>query len=299
MNDLQSKADAYCEHLRVERQLSQNSLLAYRRDLAKVIAHCTTKGIPSWNELEKEQLQELVVEMRKQGVSSPTLKRMVSTVRCMYQHFKHLGLCFHNPSDKVDVPKGPKFLPKVLDTDRTAQLLDGEVADEFLACRDQAILELLYSSGLRLSELTNLDVESLDLADGMVRVVGKGNKTRYVPVGRKAREALQAWLLMRADVAPAGGAVFITQQGNRLSPRATQTRVDRAGVSKLGQHLHPHTLRHSFATHVLESSQDLRAVQEMLGHADIKTTQIYTHLTLSHLRAVYENAHPRGKRVTE
>ncbi|WP_313364725.1 tyrosine-type recombinase/integrase, partial [Pseudomonas sp.] len=165
-----------------------------------------------------------------------------------------------------------------------------------IARRDQAILELFYSSGLRLSELNNLDLEQLDLAAGLVQVLGKGSKTRVLPVGRKAREALQAWFKLRGIGAPRDSAVFITRQGNRMSPRAIQLRVKAAGERELGQHLHPHMLRHSFASHVLESSQDLRAVQEMLGHADISTTQIYTHLDFQHLAAVYDSAHPRAKR---
>lgn len=184
----------------------------------------------------------------------------------------------------------------MLDTDRALQLLDGGVDDDFIARRDQAILELFYSSGLRLSELAGLDLEYLDLAAGLVQVQGKGSKSRVLPVGRKAREALQAWLRLRGIGSPQDSAVFITRQGKRLSPRAIQLRVKTAGERELGQHLHPHMLRHSFASHLLESSQDLRAVQEMLGHADISTTQIYTHLDFQHLAAVYDSAHPRAKR---
>ncbi|EAN8120691.1 tyrosine recombinase XerC, partial [Salmonella enterica] len=168
--------------------------------------------------------------------------------------------------------------------------------DDFIARRDQAILELFYSSGLRLSELTNLDMDHLDLAGGLVQVLGKGGKARVLPVGRKAREALQEWFKLRGISAPRDNAVFVTRQGNRLGPRAIQIRVKTAGERELGQHLHPHMLRHSFASHLLESSQDLRAVQEMLGHADISTTQIYTHLDFQHLAAVYDSAHPRAKR---
>ena len=169
--------------------------------------------------------------------------------------------------------------------------------DDFLARRDQAILELFYSSGLRLSELTGLNLDQLDLADGMVQVLGKGSKTRVLPVGKKAREALELWLPLRAMANPADDAVFVSQQGRRLGPRAIQLRVKAAGERELGQNLHPHMLRHSFASHLLESSQDLRAVQELLGHSDIKTTQIYTHLDFQHLATVYDSAHPRAKRI--
>ena len=175
-------------------------------------------------------------------------------------------------------------------------MLEGGVEDDFLALRDQAILELFYSSGLRLSELTGLNLEQLDLADGLVEVLGKGSKTRVLPVGKKAREALQAWLAVRVLANPKDDAAFVSQRGTRLGPRAIQMRVKAAGERELGQNLHPHMLRHSFASHLLESSQDLRAVQELLGHADIKTTQIYTHLDFQHLASVYDSAHPRAKR---
>jgi integrase/recombinase XerC len=193
-------------------------------------------------------------------------------------------------------PKGERRLPKTLDADRALQLLEGGVEDDFLARRDQAILELFYSSGLRLSELTGLNCEDLDLADGLVQVLGKGSKTRVLPVGRKAREALEEWLKQRALANPQDDAVFVSQQGRRLGPRSIQLRVKAAGERELGQNLHPHMLRHSFASHLLESSQDLRAVQELLGHADIATTQIYTHLDFQHLATVYDSAHPRAKR---
>ena len=187
-------------------------------------------------------------------------------------------------------------MPRTLDTDRTAQLLDGGVEDDFIARRDQALLELFYSSGLRLSELVGLDLEWLDLKDGLVRVHGKGNKVRELPVGRAARQAIEQWLPLRALASPQDNAVFIGRSGKRLTPRAVQLRVREAGVRELGQHLHPHMLRHSFASHMLESSQDLRAVQELLGHADIATTQIYTHLDFQHLATVYDQAHPRARR---
>ena len=213
-----------------------------------------------------------------------------------YHYLNREGLCDHDPANGLAPPKGERRLPKTLDTDRALQLLEGGVEDDFLAQRDQAILELFYSSGLRLSELTGLNLEQLDLADGLVEVLGKGSKPRVLPVGRKAREALQAGLPLRALANPQDDAVFVSQRGTRLGPRAIQVRVKAAGERELGQNLHPHMLRHSFASHLLESSQDLRAVQELLGHADIKTTQIYTHLDFQHLASVYDSAHPRAKR---
>ena len=234
--------------------------------------------------------------MHHHGQSPRSLARLLSAVRGLYRYLNREGLCQHDPATGLSAPKGERRLPKVLDTDRALQLLDGGVDDDFIARRDQAILELFYSSGLRLSELTNLDLDHLDLAAGLVQVLGKGGKARVLPVGRKAREALQAWYRLRGIGNPRDRAVFITRQGNRISPQAVRLRVKAAGERELGQHLHPHMLRHSFASHVLESSQDLRAVQEMLGHADIGTTQIYTHLDFQHLAAVYDSAHPRAKR---
>ena len=293
---MERQLEAYCAHLRNERQVSEHTLLAYRRDLEKVIEFCNTQGIAGWAGLQVQQLRQLVARQHHHGQSSRSLARLLSAVRGLYRYLNREGLCQHDPANGLMPPKGERRLPKALDTDRALQLLDGGVDDEFIARRDQAILELFYSSGLRLSELTGLDLAQLDLAAGLVQVLGKGGKSRVLPVGRKAREALQAWLRLRGIGGPLDDAVFITRQGKRLSPRAIQMRVKTAGERELGQHLHPHMLRHSFASHLLESSQDLRAVQEMLGHADISTTQIYTHLDFQHLAAVYDSAHPRAKR---
>ncbi|TFF43053.1 tyrosine recombinase XerC [Pseudomonas sp. RIT623] len=293
---MERQLEAYCAHLRNERQVSAHTLLAYRRDLEKVIEFCNTQGIAGWAGLQVQQLRQLVARQHHHGQSSRSLARLLSAVRGLYRYLNREGLCQHDPANGLTPPKGDRRLPKALDTDRALQLLDGGVDDEFIARRDQAILELFYSSGLRLSELTGLDLAQLDLAAGLVQVLGKGGKSRVLPVGRKAREALQAWLRLRGIGGPLDDAVFITRQGKRLSPRAIQMRVKTAGERELGQHLHPHMLRHSFASHLLESSQDLRAVQEMLGHADISTTQIYTHLDFQHLAAVYDSAHPRAKR---
>lgn len=293
---MERQLEAYCAHLRNERQVSEHTLQAYRRDLEKVIEFCSKQGIDGWPALQVQQLRQLVARQHHHGQASRSLARMLSAVRGLYRYLNREGLCQHDPANGLAPPKGERRLPKVLDTDRALQLLDGGVDDDFIARRDQAILELFYSSGLRLSELTGLDLAQLDLAGGLVEVVGKGGKSRVLPVGAKAREALQAWLRLRGIGGPLDNAVFITRQGKRLSPRAIQLRVKTAGERELGQHLHPHMLRHSFASHLLESSQDLRAVQEMLGHADISTTQIYTHLDFQHLATVYDSAHPRAKR---
>ena len=293
---LETALDAYFEHLRSARQLSAHSLEGYRRDLNKLLAYCEREQILDWSSLQSRHLRQLVGELHRQGQSSRSLARLLSSVRGLYRYLNQERLCEHDPATGLSAPKGERRLPRLLDTDRAMQLLDGGVEDDFIARRDQAMLELFYSSGLRLSELVGLNLEQLDLPAGLVRVLGKGNKARELPIGSKAREALRTWLPLRALANPSDSAVFIGQQGRRLGARAVQMRVRQAGVRELGQHLHPHMLRHSFASHMLESSQDLRSVQELLGHADIGTTQIYTHLDFQHLAKVYDQAHPRAKR---
>ena len=293
---LAADLDTYLEHLRSERQVSVHTLDGYRRDLLKALQFCERGRIGEWAELDSGRLRQLVAELHRQGQSSRSLARLLSAVRGFYAHLNRTGRCSSDPSSGLSAPKGERRLPRALDADRAMQLLDGGVEDDFLARRDQAMLELFYSSGLRLSELVGLDLSQLDLAGGLVQVVGKGNKARVLPVGRKAIEAIRAWLPLRALTGPKDDALFVGRQGRRLGARAVQQRVAQAGVRELGQHLHPHMLRHSFASHMLESSQDLRAVQELLGHADIATTQVYTHLDFQHLAKVYDSAHPRAKR---
>ena len=295
---MEERLDAYCQHLRSERQVSVHTLDGYRRDLLKLLAFCREEQLTDWNNLDARRLRALIVQLHRKGQSSRSLSRLLSAIRGFYQYLIREGICQHDPANGVSAPKGQKQLPKNLDVDRTTQLLDGAVEDDFIALRDQAMLELFYSSGLRLSELVGLDIIDLDLKDGLISVRGKGNKRRIVPVGSKAREAMERWLPQRA-LAAQDDAVFIGQSGRRLTPRAIQLRVREAGVRELGQHLHPHMLRHRFASHMLETSRALRAVQDLLGHADIATTQIYTHLDFQHLAQVYDDAHPRAKRKTE
>jgi integrase/recombinase XerC len=293
---MQDQLDAYLEHLRSERQLSVHTLDGYSRDLSKLLAYCEREQLTAWSALDTQRLRRLVARLNLEGQSSRSLARLLSATRGLYRYLIREGHCLSDPASGLSPPKGERRLPRTLDTDRAAQLLDGALEDDFIALRDQAMLELFYSSGLRLSELVSLNLDGLDLPAGLVRVLGKGNKTRELPIGRMARQAMEQWLPMRALARPADGAVFISQQGRRIGPRAVQLRVRQAGERELGQHLHPHMLRHSFASHMLESSQDLRAVQELLGHADIATTQVYTHLDFQHLATVYDKAHPRAKR---
>lgn len=293
---MQVQLDAYLDHLRLERQVSPHTLDGYRRDLRKLLAFAEAEGLAEWGALDGRRLRALIVQLHRAGASSRSLARLLSACRGFYLYLIREGCCSQDPAQGLSPPKAQKPLPKVLDVDRSMQLLDGAVEDDFLALRDQAVLELFYSSGLRLSELVGLDLADLDLAQGLVQVRGKGNKERVLPMGSKAREALDSWLRVRPQAAPRDDALFIGQRGLRLTPRAVQLRVREAGVRELGQHLHPHMLRHSFASHMLSASGDLRAVQELLGHADIATTQIYTHLDFGQLAEVYDKAHPRAKR---
>ncbi|MBQ0744579.1 MAG: tyrosine recombinase XerC [Pseudomonas sp.] len=296
---LQDDLDAFYRYLRNERQLSPRTLEAYRHDLEGLRDFLVERKIDRWQALDSPQLRLFVAQRHQAGLSGRSLQRLLSAVRSLYSYLIRERLCKHNPAVDLRAPKSPRKLPKALDADLTSQLLNDNSDDDWLAVRDHAMLELFYSSGLRLSELASLDVLALDSAQGEVRVLGKGNKTRLVPVGRLALEALERWLPLRMLVAGDNPALFVGKQGRRLSARAIQLRVRAWGVQHIGQNLHPHMLRHSFASHMLESSGDLRAVQELLGHADISTTQIYTHLDFQHLAQVYDQAHPRAKRKNE
>lgn len=293
---MQAQLGGYYHHLRTERQASAHTLQAYRNDLAKVFEYCEQTGISAWPDLTAPVLRRLVARLHQHGQAPRSLARLLSAVRGFYGWLLREGLCDHNPAVGLSAPKGERRLPKVLDADRAQQLLDGAIEDDFIGRRDHAMLELFYSSGLRLSELAGLDLSAVDLAEGLVQVQGKRNKARLVPMGSKARSAVTQWMTFRGLANPVDDALFISKRGERLGQQAIRLRVQAAGQRELGQRLHPHMLRHSFASHVLESSQDLRAVQEMLGHADISTTQIYTHLDFQHLARVYDSAHPRAKR---
>ncbi len=272
-------------------------MAGYRRDLVRVALALQAEGVQSWSEVKPSQLRAYVSRRHRQGAGGRTLSRELCSIRAMYRYLGRSGEATGNPALGVSAPRTPAKLPRILDVDAAAAVMDRDEPG-LLGLRDTAMLELFYSCGLRLSELVGLDVVRLDLADGMVEVAGKGGRSRRVPVGRKAREALKRWLLRRREVAAAGEtAVFVGRGGRRLGARAVQARIARrARCGSLGVHLHPHMLRHSFASHLLESSGDLRAVQELLGHADISTTQVYTHLDFQHLARVYDRAHPRARR---
>jgi integrase/recombinase XerC len=290
------RIEQFLHHLNVERRLSPHTLSNYRRDLEQARDFATGQDITSWREFTTHHLRAMVAAQHRAGIGGRSLQRLLSAVRSFYQYLLREGVVGANPAIGLRAPKAPRRLPKTLDVDQTARLLDWDSNDP-LAIRDRAIMELLYSSGLRLSELLNLELGDLDLKDGTVRVTGKGRKTRVVPVGRHARSALQQWLGIRATFTTQSSVLFLSRRGERLAPRTVQQRLQQWGSKRgLPMRLHPHMLRHSCASHVLESSSDLRAVQELLGHADIATTQIYTHLDFQHLAKVYDNAHPRARK---
>ena len=277
--------------------LSPRTRESYGRDLAMLRSFCEEAGIRSWGDLDGRLLRSFVARRHRRGVGGRSLQRNLSAVRAFYRYLIKIGIVSHNPAQGVITPKTPKKLPNALDVDQAVQLV-GAAADTLWDCRDRAMLELLYSSGLRLSELVALNMDSVDLEDAVVTVTGKGGKTRRVPVGRYALAALGDWRVQRPQLAGAGeSALFVSRSGCRISGRSVQERVRLWAIkSGIGTHVHPHMLRHSFATHILESSGDLRAVQELLGHSDISTTQVYTHLDFQHLAKVYDQAHPRAKK---
>lgn len=275
--------------------LSEHTRKAYRRDLANLIAFCRDHDIHAWADLDGRLLRSFVAQRHRQGVGGRSLQRNLSAIRAFYRFLLDRGVVSSNPVQGIAAPKTPRRLPRTLDVDQVQQLMDNS-EDTPLALRDRAIMELMYSSGLRLSELTGLDLNSVDIADAMVTVVGKGRKTRSIPVGRHALKALEKWLKVRETLAAGDEtALFVSRRGTRLSNRSIQQRLRQWSLKQgMASHVYPHMLRHSFASHILESSTDLRAVQELLGHADISTTQVYTHLDFQHLARVYDKAHPRA-----
>jgi integrase/recombinase XerC len=286
-----------------ERRLSAHTDKSYARDLAALVKFCDARDIAEWNALDSQHIRTFAAHAHAKGLGPRSIQRRLSAVRSFYEFLlreghspgaraRHRERVTHNPAHDVRAPKAARRLPHTLDADQMARLLAIPAGDGLVA-RDRAIMELLYSSGLRLAELV-----SLDLKDRMVQVLGKGRKTRIVPVGRLAAAALKAWLKERlALVKPDQAALFVGRTGRRLGARAVQLRVAYwARRQGLGVHVHPHLFRHSFASHLLESSGELRGVQELLGHADISTTQIYTHLDFQHLARIYDATHPRARR---
>ena len=284
----------FLERLAVERRASPHTVAAYRRDLAKLTAWMRARDLAAIAALGPDLLRSFIASAHREGLAPTSLQRLLASCRALFRALAREGLLASDPAAGVRAPKARRRLPAVLDVDAAAQLMESPGADR-LGVRDRALLELLYSSGLRLVELTGLTWAALDLDGGQVRVTGKGQKTRVVPVGRHAVTALRA--LAAATGAAPQAPVFLGRGGGPLSPRAVQARLATlAQRHGLPQRLHPHLLRHTCASHLLESSGELRAVQELLGHADIATTEIYTHLDFQHLARVYDAAHPRARR---
>ncbi|NOT87823.1 MAG: tyrosine recombinase XerC [Lysobacter sp.] len=286
----------FLSHLQVERRMSAHTLDAYRRDLDALVAWTAEQGVDDLATVHTEQLRAFIAAEHRRGLSPKSLQRRLSACRSFYQWLLKHGRVVASPAAGIRAPKAPRKLPQVLDVDEAVQLVELPT-DVPLGIRDRAILELFYSSGLRLSELCALRWRDLDLADGLVTVLGKGSKQRSVPVGSHARKALGDW--RGESRGQPDTPVFPGRGGATITPRAVQIRLRQLAQRQgLFKRVHPHLLRHSFASHVLESSGDLRGVQELLGHADIATTQIYTHLDYQHLAKVYDGAHPRAKRKT-
>lgn len=290
----QKLLQAYIEHLTHERRLSAHTTKNYRRDITALLL---LAGDTPPSKLTAHDIRRGIAQLHGRGLDGRSLARMLSAWRGFYNYLARDHGCAQNPCIGIRAPKSAKRLPDALSPDDARQLVEIDDGDE-LAVRDRAMLELFYSSGLRLAELAGLAPEDVNFPDATVRVTGKGGKTRIVPVGSHAVAALKVWLDRRAELPGVDArALFVSRHGRRLGPRAIQSRVEQRGRRQgIAARVHPHMLRHSFASHVLQSSSDLRAVQEMLGHSSISTTQVYTQLDFQHLAKIYDAAHPRAKR---
>ena len=298
-SDADAALTAFLRHLTEERQLSANTVSAYRRDLTHFLA-AMRQSNQGWSEVSTADVRHWAAQASRRGLNAKTVQRRLSAVRAFYRYLNEEDRIAHNPATAVSGPKTRHRLPGVLDADQLSALLD-RPSDGPLAQRDTALFELIYASGLRVSEAVGLHLQDLDMAQTLVRVQGKGGKVRIVPFGRKAKAALQVWLAVRRTVInaaqPPPTALFLSARGQALSVRSVQQRLRRrAAAIGVDARVHPHGLRHAAATHLLQSSGNLRAVQEFLGHANLATTQIYTHLDAGYLSQVYDAAHPRAKR---
>jgi len=287
----------YLDSLQIERQLSPHTLKAYSRDIRKLIEFCRKKDLSSWQGLNNHLVRQFSASLNAAGLNGRSIQRVLSAGRGLCRYLVAERILSSNPFEDVRAPKAEKRLPKTLSVDQVTRLLELSPKDP-IGFRDKAMMELFYSSGLRLAELCNLDLNDLNLPERLLRVTGKGNKQRDLPIGRFADEAIRVWLLQRNSLPVKDyAAVFVSKLGRRISPRSVQQRL-KYWARKRGIEIpvSPHMLRHSFASHLLESSGELRSVQELLGHSNISTTQIYTHLDFQHLAQVYDDAHPRAKR---
>ncbi len=295
--DANKLVTAYLDKLRHQRHLSPHTLSNYARDLQRFTHYLDSIKIDHWDKVDEACIRQFIAQRHRQQISARSSQRELSALRSFFNYLISEHGLRYNPAQVVQAPKAKQPLPKTLDVDQVQQLVEIKT-DTPLAIRDKAILELFYSCGLRLSELVGLNLEKMNLARALVEVKGKGDKTRLVPIGSKAIAAIRNWLNIRSQyIKQDTPAVFVSERGSRLSQRSIQQRLRHwAQVQGMASHVHPHMLRHSFASHILESSGDLRAVQELLGHSDINTTQIYTHLDFQHLAKVYDKAHPRANK---
>lgn len=288
----------YLRYLETVRRLSGQTLIAYARDLedsARIL--CWEAPAAQWCEQQPQDIRQLVARLHRKGRSGRSIQRLLSALRGLYRFLMHEGRARTNPAQGIAAPKSGKRLPHTLHQEAIGQLLDSTRDDSALALRDRAIIELIYSSGLRLAEVLGLDVDTIDFGSGLLTVTGKGQRSRTLPVGETAMAVTREWMARRRDLVrdSTERALFVSRRGTRLSSRSVQQRLAQIGKQQ-GVALHPHLLRHSFASHLLEASGDLRAVQELLGHANLSTTQIYTHLDFAHLARVYDAAHPRAQK---
>lgn len=292
--------EAFLYKLKHERQYSLHTIDNYARDLNRFYDFCEKSSTPNWEQIHTKDIQAFVAQRHRSGISGKTIQRELSALRSFFNFLIVEAQLTSNPAKDVQAPKVARKLPKTLDTDQVQHYLNID-DNSLLAIRDKAMIEVLYSSGLRLAELIGLNIHDLDLQQGLMNVTGKGKKTRRVPLGRQAIQATKQWLKKRVELnIQDNDAVFLSQNGKRISARSVQLRLRHwAQKQAMSSHIHPHMLRHSFASHILESSGDLRAVQELLGHSDISTTQIYTHLDFQHLSKVYDHAHPRARNTAK
>jgi integrase/recombinase XerC len=291
----------FFDQLTVEKRASAHTIKSYQRDIKQLTRYCATQSIARWADLTQTHIRAHIAGRHRQGIGSASLQRELSAIRSFYNFLLKTRLADSNPAQHVKAPKQARKLPKTLDVDQITGLLEAG-ANSALEIRDLAMFELFYSSGLRLSELAALNLADVDLPDNSLIVrAGKGGKSRILPIGSKAVTAINNWLQQRLkNVAVSESALFVSTRGTRLGQRSIELRLEQWCKKKgIAEHIHPHMLRHSFASHLLESSQDLRAVQELLGHSNISTTQIYTHLDFQHLADVYDKAHPRAKKKSE
>ena len=296
---LVTEIKVFLSYLESVKQYSAHTLKGYQRDLEKLSQYLSVHDVQDWKNVNEHDIRTFINTERRRGLSPRSIQRLLSSCRTFYEHLLTEGKIKLNPAKNIVSPKSAQLLPKAMDADLVQRLLDFKPKG-MIEIRDKAIAELLYSSGLRLSEICKLDLEDIDLKERTCVVTGKGNKTRIVPVGTKAIQSLRDWIIYRNELLESKetqtNAIFLNNKGSRISARSIQLRLEKLCLQRGLPGINPHMLRHSFASHVLESSGDLRAVQEMLGHSDIGTTQIYTKLDFQHLSKVYDKAHPRAKK---